>query len=100
MQLEQTATLQFLMQLQPQAVVVVATTAAVLVSLEEVVAVVEADLVITQAVVVVEPERQEEMQHSRQAPTVVNTALVLSGKDILAVEEAAIFTLQDKAVAV
>jgi hypothetical protein len=99
MQLEQTVPIQFLMQLQPQAVVVVATTVAALVS-EAVVAVVVGVVGnITQVVAAVEPEQPEETHQCRQI-LAANTALVFLDKDIPVVEVAAIFTLQVKAAAV
>jgi hypothetical protein len=99
MQLEQTALPRFLTQLQPQAVVVVATTVAALVSEAVVVAVEAVEANITQVVVVAEPEQPEETHQCRQI-LAANTALVFLDKDIPVVEVAVIFTLQVKAAAV
>jgi hypothetical protein len=100
MPLVETALLQFLTQLQPQAVVAVVPTTAALVLQAVRAVVVAVALAITQVAGVAAPDQREEIQRSQQAPTAANTALVLLGKDIPAAEVVAIFTLQVKAATV
>jgi hypothetical protein len=98
MRLEETVPIQFLTQLQPQAVVVVAITVVVLALPEAVAAVAAVADHITPEAVAVVPAQQEEMPQCHQILE-VNTALELPDKDIPVVEVAAIFTLRAKAAA-
>jgi hypothetical protein len=98
MLLERTVAIQFLTELQLQVAAGVETTVVVVALLAAAAVAVVVVANITRAVVVVVLAQQAEMPLSRQA-LAVNMVLVQSDKDILAVEEAAIFTLRGKVAA-